>query len=112
VDTVFRTESLEVLSAPLGLTDIDTAGPGPASESRDPSIYGRLLEWLTRTGPGTLRLLAGPLLGLEILVRALLSAGSGLVAPLSLLTAYVVHGVWSMRTRQTPVAGPASVTAS
>jgi len=112
VDTVLRTESLEVLSAPLGLTEIETAGLGPASESRDPSIYGRLLEWLTGTGPGALRLLAGPLLGLEILVRALLSAGSGLVAPLSLLTAYVVQGVWSMRTRQTPVTRPASVTAA
>lgn len=73
--------------------DAGSAGVGSgalAGPAADPSIYGRLLGWLTTAG--VLGTLAGPLLALEILLRAIVSAGSGLVAPLSLLGAFLVLG--------------------
>ena len=80
-------DELRVLAVTNGFTREDQR-PVVANRIDDSSLYGRLLGWLTSTG-SALRVLAAPLLGFEILVRALLSAGSGLVAPLSLLAAFV-----------------------
>lgn len=89
--------ALTVLAVAGGLDDpsvLEAASVGPIA---DQSIYGRLLGWLTAAGSGPLGLLAGPLLALEILLRALLSAGSGMVAPASLLASYLVRLLWDGR---------------
>jgi hypothetical protein len=83
-------------SDPTALRVVAAAEPAPLSEPSGPdgAVYARLLGWLTAGGFGVLGVLAAPLLGLEILLRALLSAGSGLVAPLSLLASYLVRLIW------------------
>lgn len=86
-------DSLTVLATATGLER-----PVPVVQAVDDSIYARLLSWLG--GGGIVDLLAGPLLGLEILLRALLSAGSGLVAPTSLLAALVFVWLRESRGRQ------------
>lgn len=90
-------ESLTVLSLASGLTDPAIPEPVIFGSALDSSLYGRLLDWLTSSGSGMRALLLGPLLALEIVFRALLSAGSGLVAPLSLLGAYLAQFMWRSR---------------
>ena len=90
-------DSLTVLSAAGGITDVAVLEPISIVPSADASIYGRLLEWLADAGSTVRALLAGPLLALEILIRALVSAGSGLVAPISLLGAYLIRIMWEAR---------------
>lgn len=97
------TDGLTVLSAAGGLTDMTVLEPVSIEAIVDDSLYGRLLSWLSGAGSGLLGLLAGPLLAFEILLRALLSAGSGLVAPASLLASYLVRLVWETRRRQLAV---------
>lgn len=90
-------DALTVLAVVGGFRDpavLEAASVGPIA---DPSLYGRLLGWLTAAGTGLLGLLAGPLLALEILLRALLSAGSGMVAPASLLASYLLRLLWEGR---------------
>ncbi|MFP5333162.1 MAG: hypothetical protein ACLGHX_12500 [Acidimicrobiia bacterium] len=96
-------DGLTVLSAAGGLTDLTVLEPVSIEAIADESFYARLLSWLSGAGTGLLGLLAGPLLALEILLRALLSAGSGLVAPASLLVSYLVRLVWETRRRQPAV---------
>lgn len=92
-------EVLTVLSVAGGLTDPSILEPVRFVALPDESLYGRLLDWLVGAGSGLLGLLAGPLLALEILLRALLSAGSGLVAPASLLVSYLGRLLWESRGR-------------
>lgn len=95
----FDTDRLTVLSAAGGVSDLGTLETVLLSAITDETLYGRLLSWLTGAGAGILGTLAGPLLALEILFRALLSAGSGLVAPASLLASYLLRLVWESRSR-------------
>ncbi|MEX1271380.1 MAG: hypothetical protein WEB55_02905 [Acidimicrobiia bacterium] len=90
-------DALTVLSAVGGLTDPVHLEPISLDPITDTSLYGRLLGWLAAAGTGVQALLAGPLLALEILIRALVSAGSGLVAPISMLAAYLGHMTWETR---------------
>lgn len=99
----FDTE-LTVLSAAGGVSDLGTLETVSLSAITDETLYGRLLSWLTGAGAGILGILAGPLLALEILFRALLSAGSGLVAPASLLASYLLRLVWEARPRISSIA--------
>lgn len=55
-----------------------------------------ILAWLS-SGPAIVRVLAAPMELLWVLIRALISAGSGLVAPFSLLVALVVRQVREAR---------------
>lgn len=89
-------ESLAVLSAAYGLADSSVPELVDVASVADVSLYGRLLGWLTSAQSGVFGLLAGPLVALEILLRALTSAGSGLVAPLSLLSAYLFRLIRQM----------------
>lgn len=78
-------DSLRVLASATGAEHDSTV-----ARIGDTGLYARLLGWLDTAG-GLADYLASSLLGLEILLRALLSAGSGLVAPASLLLAFVAH---------------------
>lgn len=98
-DARFGDDGLDVLVVAAGLADPTLFEPVRIVAPRDDSLYGRLLDWLTGAGSGLLGLLAGPLLALEILLRALLSAGSGLVAPASLLVSYLLRLLWESRAR-------------
>ena len=95
-----RFGSLNVLAAAGGLPSVEPS-VRPLLVSDDLALYDRLLDWLGRSGSGLLSILAWPLLVLEILLRALVSAGSGLVAPLSLLAALCVSVMLGRRERQT-----------
>ncbi|MDX1447939.1 MAG: hypothetical protein R3246_02655 [Acidimicrobiia bacterium] len=90
-------DDLAVLSVARGLGDPSALEPMRIVPVEDSSLYTRLLGWLSGAGSAFLGLLAGPLLALEILLRALLSAGSGLVAPASLLVSYLGRLVWESR---------------
>lgn len=90
-------DGLTVLSAAGGLSDLDVLEEVSVAAISDDSLYGRLLSWIAGAGTGILGILVGPLLALEILLRALLSAGSGLVAPASLLASYLFRLVWESR---------------
>lgn len=94
-----RLDRLSVLATAGGLGDFSVSEPTATRSSIDTSLYGRMLDWLSGTGSG-LGVLAAPLLGLEILFRALLSAGSGLVAPISLLAAFVARSLVAGRERR------------
>ena len=98
-DERFGDDGLDVLVVAAGLADPSLFEPVRIVAPRDDSLYGRLLDWLAGAGSGVLGLLAGPLLALEILLRALLSAGSGLVAPASLLVSYLLRLLWESRAR-------------
>lgn len=93
-------DALTVLSAAHGLSDSSVSELVDVASVTDASLYGRLLRWLTAAESGVFGLLAGPVLALEILLRALTSAGSGLVAPLSLLSAYLLGLMWQLHVRR------------
>lgn len=67
------------------------------------STLSGILAWLS-SGPAIIRVLAAPMELLWVLARALVSAGSGLIAPFSLLVALIVRQVREAR-RSSPVAG-------
>jgi hypothetical protein len=87
---------LAVLGSAGGLSDLASLDPVVVGPAMDATLYGRLLAWLSAAGSG-LGALAGQLLGLDILLRALLSAGSGLVAPISMFGAMLVRAMWTSR---------------
>ncbi|HVR33339.1 MAG TPA: hypothetical protein VMS74_11620, partial [Acidimicrobiia bacterium] len=60
------------------------------------TLFDRALDWLTSSG-SLLAILAGSLLALQVLLRALLSAGYGLVAPASLLAAFLAVSLHERR---------------
>lgn len=101
-EVMIEADRLTVLSAAGGLTDLTVLETVSIAAITDDSIYGRLLEWLAGAGPGLAGVLAGPLLAVEIFLRALLSAGSGMVAPASLLGSYLLRLVWEGRFRRVP----------
>lgn len=92
--------ALSVLAAANGVSELSDSEMVDVASVTDTSLYGRLIGWLTSAQSGVFGLLAGPLLSLEILLRALTSAGSGLVAPLSLLSAYLVRIIRQLRVRR------------
>lgn len=61
--------------------------PGPADLVQANWLNG-LTNWLRSSADGLFNLLALPIRLLELLARALLTAGSGLIAPLSMLLAF------------------------
>ena len=71
----------------------------PASEGLiDVFDESRVLQWIGRRLPeGTAEVVLGPLMVLSVLLRALVSAGAGLVAPLSLLGTYVLFAGFDRR---------------
>lgn len=81
------------------------AGSRPSTMSAETPPLDGVLAWLTE-GPTIARVLAAPLALLGLLVRALLSAGSGLLAPLSLTAAIVIRQLY--RARHTESMAPAS----
>lgn len=72
-----------------GVTEpsIEVAQP-TAMEIIDAGWLNGLTNWLRTSADGLLNLLAMPIRLLELLARALLTAGSGLIAPLSMLLAF------------------------
>lgn len=62
--------------------------PSTAMAPVDAGWLDGLTNWLRNGGEGLLAFLAGPIRLLELLARALLTAGSGLIAPLSMLLAF------------------------
>jgi hypothetical protein len=59
-----------------------------AAEVVDAGWLNGLTSWLRTSADGLLNLLALPIRLLDLLARALLTAGSGLIAPLSMLLAF------------------------
>jgi hypothetical protein len=60
----------------------------PAADQAEANWLNGLTRWLRSSADGLLGLLALPIRLLELLARALLTAGSGLIAPLSMLLAF------------------------
>ena len=73
-----------------GSAEVSRPVPDPmtASEPVDAGWLDGLTNWLRTSADGLLNLLALPIRLLELLARALLTAGSGLIAPLSMLLAF------------------------
>ncbi|HUP18069.1 MAG TPA: hypothetical protein VM848_18720 [Acidimicrobiia bacterium] len=69
------------------LSIVEVAQP-TAAEMVDAGWLNGLTNWLRTSADGLLNLLALPIRLLELLARALLTAGSGLIAPLSMLLAF------------------------
>ena len=94
------TTELESLAAALALQTalvegdaavlVGSGSPEPAAEVEviDAGWLDGLTNWLRNSADGLLNVLALPIRLLELLARALLTAGSGLIAPLSLLLAF------------------------
>jgi hypothetical protein len=68
-------------------SNLDVDQPAPADLVEANWLNG-LTNWLRSSADGLLNLLALPIRLLELLARALLTAGSGLIAPLSMLLAF------------------------
>ena len=68
------------------LSNVDVAQP--TAETVDAGWLNGLTKWLRTSADALLNLLALPIRLLELLARALLTAGSGLIAPLSMLLAF------------------------
>lgn len=83
-----RERGLTGLEASL-LNSDTRALTGSIDAPATPSWLARVAEWLPASLAGVVGLLAIPVKLLELLLRALFSAGSGLVAPASLLLAVV-----------------------
>jgi hypothetical protein len=80
--------TFDIFAADRMLTSATT---GPAT-----TLFDRALDWLTSSA--SLRsVLAGPLIALQVLLRALLSAGSGVVAPASMLAAILAVSLHDRR---------------
>lgn len=71
--------------------------PMPAVESVDAGWLDGLTNWLRNSAGGLLDLLAMPIRLLELLARAVLTAGSGLIAPLSMLLAFTAMQIKDRR---------------
>jgi hypothetical protein len=93
---------LQSLQAALAVQTalLDNAGPDPAGQGgahltdvqiTDSGWLNGLTNWLRSGANGLLDLLAMPVRLLELLSRALLTAGSGLIAPLSMLLAFTAY---------------------
>lgn len=92
-------------SLQVALTRSVLASPavsGPLVDSSGSSWLLGLTGWLRSAGGGLVDLLAIPLKLLELLGRALLTAGSGLVAPASLAIAFTLHAVRDQRWQSVP----------
>jgi hypothetical protein len=96
VQSTTQTQSLEAaLALQTTLVDsndtdpstLDGGQPAPADLVEGDWLNG-LTHWLRNSADGLLNLLALPIRLLELLARALLTAGSGLIAPLSMLLAF------------------------
>lgn len=85
----FRERGLTGLEESLLNTDPTRALTRSIDVSTASSWLARLADWLPSSLASLVGLLAIPLKVIELLLRALLSAGSGLVAPASLLLALV-----------------------
>jgi hypothetical protein len=66
-------------------------------EMIDSSWLNGLTNWLRNSADGLLDLLGMPFRLLELLARALLTAGSGLIAPLSMLLAFTAYMIKDRR---------------
>lgn len=101
VTDVRESGSLELAqSLQAALTRTALASPtvsGPLIDSSGGSWLLGLTDWLRNAGGGLVDLMAIPLRLLELLARALLTAGSGLVAPASLAMAFTLHAVRDRR---------------
>jgi hypothetical protein len=92
----FQTTSLEAARAvQTALTSGSTTSIVEAGlQTTDgPASLGGLTAWLRDAAGGLLGLLALPIRLVELLARALMTAGSGLIAPLSLLLAYTAFAI-------------------
>jgi hypothetical protein len=76
-----------LISGVTELATVEVAEP-TAAEMVDAGWLNGLTNWLRTSADGLLNLLALPIRLLELLARALLTAGSGLIAPLSMLLAF------------------------
>jgi hypothetical protein len=82
--------ALQATLVDSGVTEpaiVEVAQP-TAAEVVDAGWLNGLTNWLRTSADGLLNLLALPIRLLELLARALLTAGSGLIAPLSMLLAF------------------------
>jgi hypothetical protein len=91
-----------VLAHALQTALVGTAGTPPTVAGRLADSTGAgwlmgLTDWLRGTANGLADLLSIPLRLLELLARALLTAGSGLVAPASLALAFTIYAVRDRR---------------
>lgn len=92
-----RLGTASVLQTALVETGIAATEQQTESQAIDSGWLDGLTAWLRNSAGGLLDLLALPIRLLELLARALLTAGSGLIAPLSMLLAFTTYAIKDRR---------------
>lgn len=92
---------IRALAGSVSVLDPISSGTSRSSSEVETTVgfLQRALSWIAASDSMMMGVLAGPLIALEVLLRAIVSAGSGLVAPASLLGAYGFAAVWDRRGR-------------